>query len=88
MEDVSVEMYLGDGAGGVKGAAGRSGGGGGFASSSFTSGGVGLDLGGGGMGMAAGASWVYDQQRRTLRWELPNVPPGSSWSLKGSFISS
>ncbi|KAL0949818.1 hypothetical protein HGRIS_009853 [Hohenbuehelia grisea] len=81
IENLVVEMYLGAHVGGLKCVAGRATGG--FGGS-----------GGGGRGRGAdmplagtGASWAFDPKKQALRWEVPSVPPSTTWSLRGSFNS-
>lgn len=33
------------------------------------------------------ASWNFDPRNMTLRWEMKSVPPSSSFTLRGSFVS-
>ncbi|KAF7331763.1 MHD domain-containing protein [Mycena kentingensis (nom. inval.)] len=68
MESLSVEMYLGDGATGVK---------------CLTSRGDGAS-GGSGVGSLTG-SWTLDTKKMVVRWEIPQVPPSSVWSIRGSY---
>ncbi|KAK2466394.1 hypothetical protein APHAL10511_002036 [Amanita phalloides] len=75
IENLFATLYLGEGAGGIKCIAGRGSGGFGRGLSSLES----------GASVAIGASWAFDAKKRVLRWEIPNVPPASSWTLKGSF---
>ncbi|KAM6495683.1 Mu homology domain containing protein [Amanita muscaria] len=77
METVTAELLLGEGAGGVKCIVGRGSGGFGRGLSSLESGG----------NISIGASWAFDAKKRVLRWEIPSVPPASSWTLKGSFAT-
>ncbi|KAF9535037.1 Mu homology domain-containing protein [Crepidotus variabilis] len=56
IENVLIEMNLGEGASGIKCVASR-----------------------------GTASWAFDSQKRVLKWEISNVPPSSSWNLRGSF---
>ncbi|KAF8165113.1 Mu homology domain-containing protein [Crassisporium funariophilum] len=76
LENVNVELNLGEGALGIKCIAARGTGG-------LGRGGVGaLDMG---LGGNAGASWAFDSKKRVLKWEIASVPPSSSWNLRGSF---
>jgi len=77
MENLVATFYLGEGAGGIKCISGRGSGGFGRGLSSLES----------GAGISIGASWAFDAKKRILRWEIPNVPPASSWTLKGSFTT-
>ncbi|KAJ7672862.1 Mu homology domain-containing protein [Mycena rosella] len=77
MESLVAEMYLGEGAGGVKCVATRGDGG--------LSGRRGMpEMGSGG---SATGSWTFDPKKMVVRWEIPVVPPSSVWSLRGSFNS-
>ncbi|KAJ7499346.1 Mu homology domain-containing protein [Mycena latifolia] len=78
MEALVAEMYIGEGAGGVKCVASRGDGG----------------LSGGRRGLpetgssaSASGSWTFDTKKMVVRWEVPVVPPSSVWSLRGSFTS-
>ncbi|KAF8914140.1 clathrin adaptor mu subunit [Gymnopilus junonius] len=76
LENVVIELHLGDGASGIKCIAARGTGG-------LGHGGVGsMDMG---MGGNTGASWAFDSRRKVLKWEISNVPPSSSWNIRGSF---
>ncbi|KAF8639651.1 hypothetical protein AX17_000916 [Amanita inopinata Kibby_2008] len=77
IENLVAELHLGESAGGIKCIAGRGSGGFGRGLSSLES----------GMTASIGASWAFDTKKRTLRWEIPTVPPASSWTLKGSFAT-
>ncbi|KAJ7283365.1 Mu homology domain-containing protein [Mycena rebaudengoi] len=74
IESLVAEMYLGDGAGGVKCVASRGDGGRGMGPDSGSSG--------------SASSWAFDPKKMVVRWEIPVVPPSSTWSLRGSFTSS
>ncbi|KAJ7179515.1 Mu homology domain-containing protein [Mycena filopes] len=79
LESLVAEMYLGEGAGGVKCVATRGDGGGnvGRRGDVVTSG-------------SASGSWTFDARKmiQVVRWEIPIVPPSSTWTLRGSFTSS
>ncbi|KDR83498.1 hypothetical protein GALMADRAFT_261870 [Galerina marginata CBS 339.88] len=76
LENLVVELNLGDGASGIKCIAARGTGG-------LGRGGVGsMDVGIGGNN---GASWAFDSKKRVLKWEINNAPPSSSWNIRGSF---
>ncbi|KAF5357655.1 hypothetical protein D9758_007443 [Tetrapyrgos nigripes] len=77
LENVEVELCLGQGAGGIKCALSRGLGGGGFINASGRS-----------AEGTAGASWSYDSETTVLQWRIAIVPPSSSWSLRGSFTTS
>ncbi|PFH52562.1 hypothetical protein AMATHDRAFT_139622 [Amanita thiersii Skay4041] len=72
IENFMAEINLGVGASGLKCIASR--GSGGFGSG-FESGST----------ASIGASWAFDVKKQILRWEIPNLPPASSWTLRGSF---
>ncbi|KAJ7047782.1 Mu homology domain-containing protein [Mycena alexandri] len=76
-EALVVEMYLGEGAGGVKCVATRGDGNGniGRRGDVVTSG-------------SASGSWTFDARKMVVRWEIPVVPLSSTWTLRGSFTSS
>ncbi|KAJ3892563.1 Mu homology domain-containing protein [Lentinula edodes] len=78
LENIVVDIHLGQGAGGIRCNVSRGSGGGGFINAG---GSRNLDT----SGASSGASWSFDAQRTVLRWEIPIVPPSSSWSLHGSF---
>lgn len=79
IENLNIEMDLGQGAGGIKCIASRGSGG-------LTRGGIGsMDVG---ISGTSGASWNFDTKKKVLRWGIPSVPPSSSWSLQGSFSTS
>ncbi|KIK65713.1 hypothetical protein GYMLUDRAFT_39214 [Collybiopsis luxurians FD-317 M1] len=78
LEKFIAEMHLGQGAGGIRCSVSRGTGGGGFINAG---GSRNFDT----SGTSSGASWSFDTQRMVLRWEIPIVPPSSSWSLHGSF---
>ncbi|KAG5644922.1 hypothetical protein DXG03_007387 [Asterophora parasitica] len=71
IEHLVAEVHLGEGAGGIKCVASRGG-----AADRY---GRGLD--------GVGASWAFDSTKKILRWEIPTVSPSSSWSIRGSFIT-
>ncbi|KAJ7067944.1 Mu homology domain-containing protein [Mycena amicta] len=75
LDNVVVEMYLGDGATGVKCSTSRGDGG----SSSWR--------GPDGSNLATG-SWTFDSRKMAVRWEIPQAPPSSVWSLRGSYSCS
>jgi len=77
LEALVVEMYLGEGAGGVKCVATRGDGSGnmGRRSDAVTS-------------SSASGSWAFDARKMVVRWEIPVVPLSSTWTLRGSFTSS
>ncbi|KAJ7162632.1 Mu homology domain-containing protein [Mycena crocata] len=78
MESLVAEMYLGEGAGGVKCVASRG------------DGGVGSGRRGLPETVSSGStsgSWTFDPKKMVVRWEIPVVPPSSVWSLRGSFTS-
>jgi len=78
LENIVVELDLGEGAAGIKCIAAKGTGG-------LGRGGVNaLDMGSGGN---TGASWAFDSKKRVLRWEIANAPPSSSWNLRGSFTT-
>ncbi|EPQ59498.1 clathrin adaptor, mu subunit [Gloeophyllum trabeum ATCC 11539] len=58
IEDFTVELYLGQGAG----------------APNFM--------------VSGGGSWAFDPRTLVLRWEMANLPPSSSHSLRGSWTSS
>ncbi|KAJ4000541.1 Mu homology domain-containing protein [Lentinula boryana] len=78
LENVVADMHLGQGAGGIRCSVSRGSGGGGFINAG---GSRNMDT----FGASSGASWSFDAQRAVLRWEIPIVPPSSSWSMHGSF---
>jgi len=80
IESLVAEMHLGEGAGGIKCITGQGSGTGKFGRgmSSLDSGPV--------VGIT-GASWSFDSNRKMLRWEIPVIPPSSSWNLRGSFTT-
>ncbi|KXN86313.1 AP-3 complex subunit mu-1 [Leucoagaricus sp. SymC.cos] len=79
LEGIVIEMNVGEGAGGIKCVAARGSG-------------IGRNMGATDMGMSnsMGASWAFDTKKKAgvLRWEIPNAPPSSTWSLRGSFTTS
>ncbi|KAF7354942.1 MHD domain-containing protein [Mycena sanguinolenta] len=77
MESLVAEMYLGEGAGGVKCVASRGDGGVSVARR-------GPDVTSSG---SASGSWTFDAKKMLVRWEIPVVPPSSVWLLRGSFTS-
>ncbi|KAF8631235.1 hypothetical protein AX15_002564 [Amanita polypyramis BW_CC] len=77
MENLTAELHLGKGAEGIKCITGRGSGGFGRGLSNLES----------GANVSIGASWAFDSGKRVLRWEIPNVPPASSWTLKGSYTT-
>ncbi|KAJ6567293.1 Mu homology domain-containing protein [Mycena vulgaris] len=78
MESLVAEMYLGEGAGGVKCVASRGDGG-------VSSGRRGPSETG--SSASSTGSWAFDPKKMVVRWEIPVVPPSSVWSLRGSFTS-
>ncbi|KAF8897166.1 Mu homology domain-containing protein [Infundibulicybe gibba] len=74
MQSFLLEIHLGEGAGGIKCTAIR-GSGGGFGQGS----------GVGAAGVTGG--WGFEPKRKVIQWEIPVVPPSSTWSLRGSFTS-
>nr|GAT46224.1 predicted protein [Mycena chlorophos] len=70
MENLTVEMYLGEGATGVTGLTSR-GDGNRISEPSSTTG-----------------SWTFDTRKMVIRWEIPQVAPSSTWSLRGSYSCS
>ncbi|KAJ7265853.1 Mu homology domain-containing protein [Mycena haematopus] len=77
MESLVAEMYLGEGAGGVKCVASRGDGG-------ANVGRRGPDAG---SSSSVTGSWTFDAKKMLVRWEIPVVPPSSVWLLRGSFTS-
>jgi AP-3 complex subunit mu len=96
LENIVVQLNLGEGASGIKCIAARGTGG-------LGRGGVNaLDSG---IGGSSGASWAFDSRKRVcpahknaprsnpdpdstsqvLKWEISSAPPTSSWNLQGSF---
>ncbi|KAF9569449.1 clathrin adaptor, mu subunit [Agrocybe pediades] len=76
LENVVVELSLGEGATAIKCIASRGTGG-------LGRGGIGsMDMG---IGASNGAAWAFDSRKRVLKWEIANAPPSSSWNLRGSF---
>ncbi|KIM45929.1 hypothetical protein M413DRAFT_64288 [Hebeloma cylindrosporum] len=75
LENLVIELNLGEGASAIKCIASR--GAGGLGRGGVNS----LDVGGGN----SGASWAFDSKKRVLKWEISNAPPLSSWNLRGSF---
>jgi len=75
LENVVIELNLGEGASSIKCVASRGTGG-------LGRGGVGMDMGAGGN---SGASWAFDSRKKVLKWEISNAPPSSSWNIRGSF---
>ncbi|KAJ8086121.1 hypothetical protein PM082_004941 [Marasmius tenuissimus] len=73
-ENVVVEMGLGEGASGIKCVVSRASGGFGSAVGSGTG--------------ESGASWAFDARRMVLKWEIPSMPPSTTWSIQGSFLTS
>lgn len=78
IENVCVELNLGEGAHAIKCVASRESGGLGRGLSSLETGGS----------TSSTASWAFDSRKKVLRWEIPNVPPSTHWSLQGSFVAS
>ncbi|KAF6762910.1 mu-adaptin 3 [Ephemerocybe angulata] len=78
IENVFVELNLGESAHAIKCVASRESGGLGRGLSALESGHAG----------SASASWSFDSRKKVLRWEIPNVPPSTHWSLQGSFAAS
>ncbi|KAF7330788.1 MHD domain-containing protein [Mycena venus] len=78
MESVVAEMYLGEGAGGVKCVASRGDGGGNVGRRGQDGSSSGSNTG----------SWAFDAKKMVVRWEIPVAPPSSVWLLRGSFTSS
>jgi AP-3 complex subunit mu len=75
LENLVIELNLGEGASAIKCIASRGTGG-------LGHGGVNtLDMGGGN----SGASWAFDSKKRILKWGISSAPPLSSWNLRGSF---
>ncbi|KAJ7122857.1 Mu homology domain-containing protein [Mycena epipterygia] len=74
IESLVAEMYLGEGAGGVKCVATRGDGGARAMPETATSG-------------STSGSWAFDPRKMVVRWEIPVVPPSSVWLLRGSFTS-
>lgn len=100
LESLVAEMYLGEGAGGVKCVPTRADGGGNAGRRGIP------EIGSSG---SATGSWAFDAKkmvgawfllllrffpvlqthlRQVVRWEIPVVPPSSVWLLRGSFTSS
>ncbi|KAJ7762805.1 Mu homology domain-containing protein [Mycena maculata] len=79
LESLVAEMYLGEGAGGVKCVANRGVGGGNVGRR-----GIPETVSSG----SASGSWAFDAKKMVVRWEIPVVPPSSVWLLWGSFTSS
>ncbi|KAF8974705.1 Mu homology domain-containing protein [Flammula alnicola] len=78
LENIVIELNLGEAASGIKCIAARGTGG-------LGRGGVNaMDIG---IGGNTGASWAFDSKKRVLRWEISNAPPSSSWNLRGSFTT-
>jgi len=78
LENVVVELNLGEGASAIKCIAARGTGG-------LGRGGVGpMDMG---IGGSSGASWTFDIKKRVLKWEIPSIPQSSNWNLRGSFTT-
>jgi len=78
LENVVVELNLGEGASAIKCVAARGTGG-------LGRGGVGpMDMG---IGGSSGASWTFDIKKRVLKWEIPGIPQSSNWNLRGSFTT-
>ncbi|TFL00649.1 Mu homology domain-containing protein [Pterulicium gracile] len=75
LENVRLELYLGEGSGSVNCVASRAGFGGGGHGHSNVPG-------------DASSTWAWDHKRRVLRWEMPSMPASSSWTLRGSWASS
>ncbi|KAJ3777443.1 Mu homology domain-containing protein [Lentinula raphanica] len=80
LENVVAELHLGQGAGGIRCSVSRGSGGGGFINAAES-------RNSGSSGGSNRASWSFDAQRMNLRWEIQIVPPSSSWSLHGSFVT-
>ncbi|KAJ6538962.1 Mu homology domain-containing protein [Mycena capillaripes] len=78
MESLVAEMYLGEGAGGVKCVPSRGDGGGN----------IGRRMPDVASSGSASGSWTWDPKKMVVRWEIPVVPPSSVWMLRGSFTSS
>ncbi|EFI27737.1 mu-adaptin 3 [Coprinopsis cinerea okayama7 len=71
LENISVELNLGEGVHGIKCVASRE------------SGGLGRGL----SVETSTASWSFDQKKKVLRWEIPRAPPSTHWTLQGSFTA-
>ncbi|KAF9452005.1 clathrin adaptor, mu subunit [Macrolepiota fuliginosa MF-IS2] len=76
LENVVIQMNVGEGVGGVKCVAARGSGISRHMSAAET-----------GMSSAMGASWAFDTKNKVLRWEIANAPPSSTWNLRGSFTT-
>jgi len=76
LENVVVQLNLGEGASSIKCTAARGTGG-------LGRGGA-MDVG---IGGSSGASWTFDIKKRVLKWEIPSMAPSSNWSLRGSFTT-
>ncbi|KAF7301598.1 MHD domain-containing protein [Mycena indigotica] len=72
LDNVVVEMFLGDGATGVKGSTSRGDGGN-----------AGL-RGSDGSNSVTG-SWTFDSRKTAVRWEISQALPSSVWLLRGSY---
>jgi len=75
LENVVVQLNLGEGASSIKCTAARG------------TGGLGRGAMDVGIGGSSGASWTFDIKKRVLKWEIPSIPPSSSWNLRGSFTT-
>ncbi|EKM80247.1 hypothetical protein AGABI1DRAFT_57829 [Agaricus bisporus var. burnettii JB137-S8] len=76
LENVVIEMNLGEGAGGIKCVTSRGSG-------------IGRHMGTTNPGIFSnmGTSWAFDAKNNVLRWEILNAPPSSTWNLRGSFTT-
>ncbi|KAF9008839.1 Mu homology domain-containing protein [Cyathus striatus] len=75
IDNFVAEIFLGEGATGIKCISSK--GRGGFGSH--------LNTTESGLLTNAGASWTFDSRKKILRWEISNVPPSTTWNLQGSF---
>jgi len=73
LENVVVQLDLGEGASSIKCTAARGTGG-------LGRGGA-MDVG---IGGSSGASWTFNIRKRVLKWEIPSM---AHWSLRGSFTT-
>lgn len=76
IENLVAEIPVGEGASGIKCVASRGSGGFGRGLSNMETGMTGI-----------GASWSFDSVKKIIKWEIVNIPPSSTWNLRGSFTT-
>lgn len=76
LENIAIEMNVGQGVRGIKCVAARGSG-------------IGRNVGATDMGIHnnTGTSWAFNTNKKVLKWEIADAPPSSTWSLRGSFTT-